>query len=304
MNDPILSELRGMLIFVRVVENGSFTGAAHRLGVSRAVISYQIKQQEERLGVRLLNRSTRKVSLTAAGHLYYERCQIITKEAEHAHTLINNLRDKAVGRISLAAPVNLGMQWIVPVANAFRFRYPNIELDINFSEGVANLIQDGIDMAVRAGPLHDSELKAIKLGSISRHICASPDYFRAKKIPQNVQQLDGCEWVVYSRISNKLSITKQQKTQEITLSGPLHTNNAAARLQFTLAGQGLAVLPYYDVQEALQKGSLIELLPDHQLPQLEFYAVFPSGSTEARASRLMLDMLRQYPPDKVAALKQ
>lgn len=303
MNDPLLSELRGMLIFVRVIENGSFTGAANRLGVSRAVISYQVKQQEQRLGVRLLNRSTRKISLTAAGQLYFEHCQVITKEAEKAHRLINNLKDEAVGRVSLAAPVNLGMQWIVPVANAFRFRYPNIDLDINFSETLTNLIQEGIDIAVRAGPLLDSELKSIKLGSITRHICAAPSYFRSKNIPTTLDQVKDYDWIVYSRLSNKLSVTKNKIKYELPISGSLHTNNAAARLQFTLSGQGLAVLPLYDIQDAIEKGDLIELLPDYSIPNLDIYAVFPAGSTQARASRLMLDMLRQYPPDKVAALK-
>ncbi len=303
MNEPVLTELRGMLIFARVVESGNFTSAATRIGVSRAVVSYQIKQLEQRLGVRLLNRSTRKISLTAAGKLYYERCHRVTVEAEAAHTMVQNLRSEAVGRVSLACPINLGMQWIVPVANAFRFRYPNVELDINFSESVSNLIEEGIDLAVRAGPLPDSELHAVKIAELPRYICAAPTYFKSRPIPVSPEQLQDHEWIVYSRLSNKTTLEKEGKIVEVQYTGSLHTNNAAARLQFTLAGHGLAILPLYDAGKELEAGKLIELLPGYTLPSLQIFAVFPAGSTQARASKLMLDMLRQYPPDKISSLQ-
>ncbi|TRY29043.1 LysR family transcriptional regulator [Aliiglaciecola sp. M165] len=300
MNDPLLNEIRGMLVFARVVDAGSFSSAAKRIGISRAVVSYQIKQLEQRLGVRLLNRSTRTTSTTTAGRTYYERCKIILEQAERAHSDIQNLREEAVGRVSLACPVNLGLRWIVPLANAFRRRYPNIELDINFSENITDLIQSGTDIAVRSGPLQDSELHAVKLTDLTRHICASPEYFTSRSIPQTIEQLQHHQWIVYSRTSNKLSLNKGNASFTFEIKGSLNTNDAAARLQFALAGQGLAVIPFYDAEQVLANGELIEIMRDYQLPKLELFAVFPQGATQAKAVELMLDMLKKYPPHKVA----
>ena len=296
MNDPILNEMRGMLIFARVVESGSFSAAARRLGISRAVVSYQIKQLETRIGVRLLNRSTRRLSLTASGRQYHESCKRIAAEADSAHSLIQNLREEAVGRVALACPVNLGMQWVVPIINQFRNQYPQIALDLQFSESLSNLIEEGIDIAIRSGPLDDSELKAVNLATVSRHICASPDYLQRNGWPKSPADLSEHEWVVYKRLSSKLLVSRADTSIAITMSGSLATNNAAARLQFALAGHGIALLPQYDVGQSLKSGELIELLPDYRLPSLELFAVFPTGSTDARASQLMLNMLKENPP--------
>lgn len=295
MTDPILNELRGMLIFARVVEAGSFSAAAERLGVSRAVVSYQIKQLEQRLGIRLLNRSTRRLSLTAAGRQYFDSCHRIADEAKTAHRLIQNLQDEPVGHLSIACPVNLGIQWIVPIVSEFRQRYPSIELDLNLSESLVNLIEEGIDLAIRAGPLVDSELKSIKLATSSRRMCAAPSYLRQRGRPQQLEQLADHEWIIYSRMSSQLNLIKDNKSYTLNIQGKLRTNNAAARLQFALAGHGIALLPHYDVYQALEKGELIELFSEYQLPALDLFAVFPTGSTHTRASRLLLDMLREHP---------
>lgn len=304
MNDPILSEIRGMLVFARVVEAGSFAAAARKMGVSRAVVSYQVKQQEHLLAVRLLNRSTRKISLTAAGATYYHRCKLILSEAELAHTEIQNLKEQAVGKVSLACPVNLGLRWVVPVTNAFRRRYPQIELDINFSESITDIIQSGTDIAVRSGPLPDSELRSVHLTNLSKHICAAPSYFEKRAIPQTIDDLKQHQWIIYSRLSNKLSLRKDGESFNVAVSGSLFTNDASARLQFTIAGHGLALLPSYDALDGFSNGKLMEVMPDYTLPQLEIYAVFPEGATQAKASRLMIDMLKQYPPHKLSDLDE
>lgn len=304
MNDPVLNEIRGMLVFARVVEAGSFSAAARKMGVSRAVVSYQVKQQEQQLAVRLLNRSTRRISLTAAGTTYYQRCRLILKEAEHAHNEMQNLREEAVGKVSLACPVNLGLRWIVPVANAFRRRYPQIELDINFSESITDLIKSGTDIAVRSGPLPDSELRAVHLTKLSRHVCAAPSYFENRPIPETINDLQHHQWIVYSRLSSKLIFRRGDQSFSVPVNGTLFTNDAAARVQFAIAGQGLALLPNYDAQEGISSGKLMEIMADYTLPELELYAVFPEGATQAKASRLMLDMLKQYPPHKLAELEK
>ncbi len=295
--DPILDEMRGMLIFARVVEGGSFSAAAKRLGVSRAVVSYQVKRLEERLGIRLLNRSTRRLSLTPAGQNYYASCQRIAAEAESAHVQVQNLREEAVGKVVLACPVNLGMRWVVPVVELFRKRYPAVELDIRFSEEVVNLIEEGVDIALRAGPLTNSELTAIKIASVTRHICASPEYLEQHGWPKQPRQLGEHQWVVYKRGSNKLLVKLNDVAETIVMTGSLATNNAGARLKFVKAGLGIGVLPHYDCAEALRSGELIELLPNYTLPSLELFAVFPKGATQAKATQLMTQLLKQHFPD-------
>ena len=294
MTDPVLNELRGMMFLARVTESGSFSAAARRLGVSRAVVSYQIKKLEDRVGVRLLNRSTRHLSLTAAGLQYDNHCKRMVSEAESAHTLLQNLREEAVGRIVMACPANLGLQWVVPVVNQFRIQYPSIELDIKFSDSISNLVEDGIDLAIRSGPLPDSELKAVKLASVTRHLCASPGYLQLNGWPKSPEELNSHRWIIYDRSSTKIGLRKGDIQHAVKMQGTLIVNSAAARLQFALADHGIALLPFYDVRDFFKSGRLLELLPEYELPQLELFAVFPTGSTTARASQLMLDMLRSH----------
>lgn len=299
MSDPILNEIRGMIVFTRVVEAGSFSSAAKRLGVSRAVVSYQIKQHEQSVGARLLNRSTRKISLTAAGERYFEQCRKIAVEAEQAHSLINNLKQNAEGHVSLACPVNLGMRWIVPLAHTFRIKYPDITLDINFSEELSNIIEDGIDLAVRSGPLPDSDLHAVKLAVSYRYICASPHFLTTHGWPQSPEDLNHYEWVVYRRLNQNVTLKKGDTSHTISMNGAINTNNAAARLQFGLKDHGLILLPDFDAQPEIDAGRLVRLFPDYSLPALELFAVFPKGSTTAKATQLLLDMLKANPPDKL-----
>ncbi len=295
--DPILDEMRGMLIFARVVDGGSFSAAAKRMGVSRAVVSYQVKRLEERLGIRLLNRSTRRLSLTPAGQNYYASCQRIAAEAESAHVNVQNLREEAVGRVVLACPVNLGMRWVVPVVTLFRERYPAVDLDIRFSEEVVNLIEEGVDIALRAGPLADSELTAIKLASVTRHICAAPKYLEQNGWPKTPRDLSEHQWIVYARGAKKLLVKSGDISETITMGGSLVTNNAGARLKFVKAGLGIGVLPHYDAVEELRSGNLVELIPSYSLPSLELFAVFPKGATQAKATQLMTQLLKQHFPD-------
>jgi DNA-binding transcriptional LysR family regulator len=301
MSDPILNEVRGMLVFARVLEQGSFSAAARRLGVSRAVVSYQVKQLEERLGVRLLNRSTRRLSLTAPGRQYHESCEKIAREADLAHAFVQSLREEAVGRVAVACPVHLGLQWVVPVVVGYRRRYPGVELDLRFSESVANVIEQGIDLALRAGPLIDSQLQAVSIATIPRHLCASPDYLQAHGWPRTAEDLDGHEWVLYGRPA-PVTLSREGIEHRITPSGTLRTDSAGARLQFAIAGQGLVVLPQYDAHAPVQSGQLVELLPNYALPSLELFAVFPQGATSTRATRLLLDMLREHSPARMAGV--
>lgn len=151
-------QLKSMVVFAQIVEQGSLSAAARHIGLSRAVVSYHIKKLESQLGVSLLNRSTRSITLTDAGQGYYERCRAIAEQAQAANLQIENLKNEPEGLIKITCPVNVGLQNIVPALNEFKTRYPKIQLDVMLSDDVVNIIQEGIDLAIRGAPLADSGL--------------------------------------------------------------------------------------------------------------------------------------------------
>ncbi len=286
-----------MVIFARVVETGSFSAAARRMGVSRAVVSYQINQLEKRLGVRLLNRSTRRVSITSAGRQYRSYCQRVASDAEAAHAAMRSLRNEPAGRITLACPVNLGIRWVIPVVNAYKSRYPKVELDVRFSDSTANVIGEGVDLAIRAGPLADSDLVAVQLATIRRRLCAAPSYLQLHGAPRSVDHLKDHQWVIYSVAAQEVSLRLRQRQIEVPMRGSIRTDNANARRALVIAGHGLAVLPAYDADVPLRDGRLVELFPEYTASPLTLFAVYPSGATRSRAVRLLLDSFREHPLD-------
>jgi len=156
-------QLKSMVVFAQVVEQGNLTAAAKHIGLSRAVVSYHIKKLESQLGVKLLNRSTRSIALTEAGSEYYQSCRIIADQATTANQQIENLKNEPEGLLKITCPVNVGLQMVVPALNEFRRLYPKIELDVMLTDEVVNIIQEGIDLAIRGAPLPDSGLQASKL---------------------------------------------------------------------------------------------------------------------------------------------
>ena len=171
-----LDEVRAMIIFARVVEDGGFSAAARKMGLSRAAVSHQIRQLEAKLGVPLLRRSTRNFSLTDAGTRYYDSCRTIALEAEAARKRVEVLRDEPVGKISITSSVHLGTLRIVPILDRFRQTYPGVAIDVHLSDEVVDLIGRGIDIGIRSGPLKSSDLKSFKLYQTHRIIAASAGY--------------------------------------------------------------------------------------------------------------------------------
>jgi len=187
--DISFERLKSMVVFSQVVEQGSLSGAAKHIGLSRAVISYHIKKLEKQLGIKLLNRSTRTLALTEAGSQYYQRCRIITEQATAANLQIENLKNEPVGLLKITCPVNIGLQTIVPALNEFRNLYPKIELDVMLTDEVVNIIKEGIDLAIRGAQLSDSGLQASKLSTLSTCLCGSPQYFKKHGYPKTPADL-------------------------------------------------------------------------------------------------------------------
>ncbi|WP_085909147.1 LysR family transcriptional regulator [Kiloniella majae] len=287
-----MDDLRGMITFARVVESGSFAAAARKLDIGRAAVSHQIKLLEERLGARLLHRSTRSLSLTSAGQDYYQSCKLISEEAEAATRRIQSLSDQPVGRISLTCSTNFGLKRIVPLLSQFRLTYPGIELDVELTDDITNLIEGGYDIAIRSGPLDDSDMMSKKICSTVRRICAAPAYFATRSKPSVPEDLALHDWVTYNRHSGLLSLTKDGQHSKVRIQGPVHTNNAGARLEFILGGHGLGVLPEHDINDQ-SKDSLEILLPDYSIPTLDLFAVYPRGAASSLKVRMLIDYLAE-----------
>ena len=287
-----LDEVRAMMIFARVVEEGGFSAAARKMGLSRAAISHQIRQLEAKLGVPLLRRSTRTFSLTDAGTRYYDSCRTITLEAEAARKRVEELRDEPVGKISLSCSIHMGNLRIVPILSRFRQTYPGVALDVRLTDEVVDLIGQGIDIAIRSGPLRSSELKSIRLYETRRVIVASQQYVAAFGTPDQPEDLTDHNWVMYSRVPETLPLAQGDQERKIPVSGSVQVDSATARLQFLRDGHGMAVVPFSDVADDIANGGLMRVLPDWNLPDLSVYAVYSGDVMRSSKVKTLLDFLR------------
>lgn len=289
-----LEQARSMLVFAQVIEQGNFNAAAKQLGLTRAVVSYRVKKLESRLGIKLLNRSTRVLTLTEAGKIYYESCHIITEQMMMVQQKIDSLRSEPEGKLTITCPVNAGLQLIVPALNTFRNLYPKIQLDLQLTDDVVNIMQEGIDLAIRGAPLMDSGLQAKHLASLTTSLYGAPSYFRKHDRPKQPTDLNNHQWVIYKLGSNQLELTKGERSYSIKVEGAVSTNNAAARTAFVEGGHGLARIPDYDATPKVKSGTLEKILDDYALPSIEVYAVFPPGTASSKKLRLLLDFLQDY----------
>ncbi|MBJ7555807.1 LysR family transcriptional regulator [Marinomonas spartinae] len=290
--DISFEQLKSMVVFAQVVEQGSLTSAAKAMGISRGVVSYHLKKLEDQLGVVLLNRTTRSLSLTDTGEAYYQRCRTIAFQANEANLQIERSKQEAVGKLKIACPVNLGLQVVVPALNEFRRLYPLIELDVSLSDEVVNIIKDGMDLAIRGAPLADSGLQASILASFETYLCGSPEYFRKRGTPVQPQDLYDHDWVVYKQAANSVHLSQGSRSYSLSVMGKVSTNNAAARTMFLEGGNGIGRIPVYDAKPRIQKGLLKRILPDYRCTDIDVYAVFPPGSSSAKKLRLLVDFLK------------
>jgi DNA-binding transcriptional LysR family regulator len=287
-------QLKSMVVFAQVVEQGNLTAAAKHIGLSRAVVSYHIKKLESQLGLKLLNRSTRSVTLTDAGSEYYQSCRIIAEQAATANQQIENRKNEPEGLLKITCPVNVGLQLVVPALNNFRRLYPKIDLDVMLTDEVVNIMQEGIDLAIRGAPLPDSGLQASKLSTLPTCLCGSPGYFNKHGRPTGPADLEQHNWVIYKQTAAVITLSKGSRSFSIAVNGGISTNNAAARTAFIEGGHGLGRIPVYDARPKIKAGSLEPVLSDYQLSDIDVYGVFPPGGASSKKLRLLIDYLKEH----------
>ncbi|WP_445286438.1 LysR substrate-binding domain-containing protein [Variovorax atrisoli] len=292
---PILDELRAMAVFATVVRTGSFAAGARALGLTRAVVSHHVRSLETKLGVPLAQRSTRSFSLTPAGEAFRVHCERLLDEASDGIRGMELLRAEPRGEARITCSHHFGNKRILPALLDFRRRYPAIRLHVAMNDTNVDLVQQGIELAVRAGPLADSELIARRLLIEPTMLCASPAYLRRHRSPVTVADLSDHRWVIYPPTQRVLTANCEGKSIAVQLRGDIVTDSAASRLSFVLAGEGIARLPAYDAAAPLASGELVRVLPELETAALEIYLVH--GRRIGPSARLLRDFLLTAMPE-------
>jgi DNA-binding transcriptional LysR family regulator len=284
-----------MDLFVDVVAAGSFSEAGRRRGLAASSITRSINALEDELGARLLNRTTRKLSLTEAGRLYHERSRRILADVEDAKLSVTQLEAAPRGTLRLNVPVGFGALHVAPALPEFLARYPALQIDLDMTDAFIDLVEQGVDLAVRIGELEDSSLIARRLARNHRVICASPAYLRAAGVPREPVDLRGHNCLIYKRQQNRAvwRLRNAHGTAEIDVGGTLRTNNSDALHAATLGGLGLAILPTWMVGPDIQRGALEIVFADYQPADLDasIYAVFSYHRYLSPKVRAMVDFL-------------
>lgn len=274
-----MDRITGIQLFVRIVETGSFSKAAGEMGITQPTATKHVAALEQRLGARLLHRSTRGVTATEVGHLFYEKCKTIERELEEADSLASLLQSKIGGHLRISTSLAFGRNVVTPIALAFMKVHPEVSIDLSFDDRYVNLVEQGVDVALRLGRLADSALGARYLGVNPWLVGAAPDYLQRAGLPQHPADLAQHACLLYSSVQgdDRWHFSDGQgRPQSVAVRGPLRSNNLSTVLAAACAGHGVAALPWYVAREAVADGRLRPLLQGYELPPQELHAVYPS----------------------------
>ena len=276
----MLDELRQIAIFAKTVDHGSFRAAAKALQLSPSVVSHHVGQLEESLGTALLYRSTRKLSVTPDGERLLESAHEMIEAAEAGLQEINNQTKQHSGVLRITAPAFFTSSVLIDHIAEFAKEYPNIDLSLDFSEMRRDIIADGFDIAIRAGDMKDSSLKAQKLFEFDRRLVASSAYLKTQKTPKSPNELSDWDWVDLAPVrGKKIEFRKVRKRQTVQKrNSRLNANSADALAQLARTGVGLAVLPEFIAEPYFKAKVLESVLPDWTIDPISVFAVWPSNA--------------------------
>lgn len=286
--------LDDLLLFIKVVKTGSLAAAGRDLALSSAVVTKRIQRLEENIGVLLLNRSTRKLSLTDEGTIYYDVCLRVVTELQEAETLIAQGSRKPSGTLRITVPAAFGRLHVAPLVPEFLSRYPDVRLVLHLSDQCLNLIDEGYDLAVRIGELHDSSLVTRVLATDRRILVASPDYVArhgAPQSPEDVARHNALLFASAGPVDHWNFIGRDGNRVSVRPVGNLETNNCDALRAAILAGLGIALRPLWDIWNDLAAGRMVALLRDYRSPSFPIQAVYPTRRHLPQKTRLFIDLL-------------
>lgn len=282
-----------MRMYVAVVDGGSFASAADKLDISRAMVSKQIQKLEEHLGTRLLNRTTRRLSLTETGREFYERSTQIITDVEEAEQVAGQMNRTPQGVLRVTIPLSYGQHQLAAIIGDYTQAYPKVQLDISLSDRKVDLIEDGFDLAVRIGTMPQSDLIARKIGGVRSIVCASPAYIARHGAPQAPAELSSHACLGYTLTGSGADwrFDTPDGPLVVPISGPIRADNGDIIRLAALSGAGILFQPHFIVGDDLAAGRLVQLLPEWQSAELGVYAVYPSRKHLSAKVRTFVDFL-------------
>lgn len=289
-----------MRTFVEVVNNKGFTAAAEKMELSRAQVSKSVMQLETHLGTRLLNRTTRRISLTEIGHIYFERCNSILADIEEIEAIARDETSIATGTLSLSAPTSFGILHLKDAIPAYLKQYPEVQISLNLADRFIDVVAEGFDLVLRIAELEDSSLIARKIAPCKRVFCASADYLNQYGVPKLPQDLSTHRCLIYSNEPKPDTwvLHGPDGPSPIKVSGPLCADNGDMLRSAAISGLGIALLPTFLVGDDLREARLQQILADYCPPDISIHAVFPSRRFLSAKVRTFVDFLSEYFGDK------
>ncbi len=285
--------LEDLAAFVAVVEDGSFSGAAGRLGLTKSTVSKRVSRLEERLSTRLLRRTTRALHLTDAGARFFKRAQEILETLREAEAEVRASQVEVRGRLRVSAPVSLGLSHLTSVVVALASAHPQLEVEFDLSDRQVDLIAEGYDLAIRVGPMHDSSLIAQKLAEVPFQVVASPAYLSANGRPRRPEQLEAhvCLRYRYQATGSNWVFERSGEPLKVAVQGPLLSNHGDVLAEAAVRGLGIALLPRFIVAPYLKSGALVPLFSKTCRLRAAVHAVFPPGRRIPQKTRVLVEAL-------------
>jgi len=289
-----MDRLTEMEAFANVVDQGGFTDAARKMGISKSAVSKHVSSLEARLGARLLNRTTRRVSPTEIGLAYYDRARRVLNDAGEADALVTSMQSAPSGLLRISVATDFGVNHLSPVLSDFLRDFPEITVNMVLNNRYVELISEGFDMAVRIGELEDSSLRARKLTETTKRMIASPAYLEKFGRPQKIDELNAHKLLHYSSQSSgnvwKITAPSGEKRQ-VRTSGWLSVNDGQSLLNAAISGLGIAYLPSYLYASAMAEGLVEDVMPSLPVETQGIYAVYPPGKFTQPKVRAFIDFL-------------
>ncbi|SFP33399.1 LysR family transcriptional regulator [Tranquillimonas alkanivorans] len=289
-----MDRLTEMEAFATVVDQGGFTDAAKKMGISKSAVSKHVSSLEARLGARLLNRTTRRVSPTEIGLAYYDRARRVLNDAGEADALVTSMQSAPSGLLRISVATDFGVNHLSPILGDFLHQYPDITVNMVLNNRYVELISEGFDMAVRIGELEDSSLRARKLTETTKRMIGAPSYFQKYGRPMKIDDLNEHKLLHYTSQSAgavwRLTAPSGEKRQ-VRTSGWLSVNDGQSLLNAAISGLGIAYLPSFLYADALDKGQVEEAIPNLPLETQGIYAVYPPGRFTQPKVRAFIDFL-------------
>lgn len=286
-----MGQFEDMTLFVKIIESGNITLAAQQLGLAKSAVSRRLSDLESRLGVQLLNRTTRKSNLTEAGQLFYNQAQKILHDTDDLISAVTSSKSELSGNIRIGAPLSFGLKHLSPIITQFATQHPSLTIDLNFADHQINLIEDGVDVAIRIANLQSSSLIARRFTTIRHCICASPKYLETLGTPKHPDELAVHRVLRYKSPSGLTHIlsTPEGKQYDLGHQDVMVSNNGDFLRNAALEGLGLYFCPTFLCSEDLKSGKLIEVLSDYNKVELGAYLLYPQTRYLSSRVRAFID---------------